>query len=131
MNTSRFFIPNMASGIAPSITMGLPYRNIGLFGRFANSLKSFNWSGLLNGANKTLNVVNQTIPLVRQAGPMLNNMKSMMKLAKVFGNETTSKNINYNNIKNVNSTNNILTDEKNIITPKNEELNDNYPSFFV
>ena len=141
MNPGRFYIPRIGTSFSPM--MGSNYlptmRNIGLFGRISNSLKSFNWSGLLSGANKTLNVVNQTIPLVRQAGPMLNNMKSMLRIAKVFGSETnncsnfnnrnvinTQNTVSINNSNNVNSTSNetksILVDDK---------IDDSYPNFFV
>ena len=93
MNPGRYFMPNMAGmgmraapmmgsvmGNAPVMAAG--GRGVGLFGRIGSALRSFNFSGLLSGANKTLNVVNQTIPLIRQAKPMVNNMKSMFKLAK-------------------------------------------------
>lgn len=144
MNPGRFFMPRMASNIAPMISANyVPMRNgIGLFGRISNSLKSFNWNGLLNGANKTLNVVNQTIPLIRQAGPMFNNMKSMMKIARAFGSETNRSSFNAkNNTKIINdntnydeqSNNNIvvnsINDEK--LKLKKEVQNNNYPNFFI
>lgn len=143
MNPGKFYLPRMVANISPMMnTNYLPIRGrIGLFGRIANSLRSFNWSGLLNGANKTLNVVNQTIPLVRQAGPMLNNMKSMMRIARAFGSETNRSNnqITNNNSKivnNVNMNSNInnrthhSNDIKNQIQKK-EVSNDNYPNFFI
>lgn len=136
MNPGRFFMPRMGSNIGPMMGASLPFRgnNIGLFGRITNSLRSFNWSGLLNGANKTLNVVNQTIPLVRQAGPMLNNMKSILRIAKVFGNETarSSKNTSNNNgviKKNENIT--YVDNVSNDVVQKKEVTNNNYPNFFV
>ena len=140
MNPGRFFMPNMGIGMTPTMSANfLPSRGgIGLFGRLTNSLRTFNWSGLLNGANKTLNVVNQTIPLVRQAGPMINNMKSMLRLAKVFGNETTNNNRfnnrNFvsnnteNNSSNVNTSNDLL---ENSLIQKKEVSDNNYPNFFV
>ena len=151
MNPGRFFMPNLRIGM-PS-TMGtnfLPPRSgLGLFGRLTSSLRTFNWSGLLSGANKTLNVVNQTIPLVRQAGPMINNMKSMLRLAKVFGNETTNNNrsnniniinnSNTNNLSNINASsdlqeNNLVQKKEvldNNLAQKKEVLDNNYPNFFV
>lgn len=134
MNPGRFFIPNMGIARSPMISANfLPSRDgIGFFGRITNSLRTFNWSGLLNGASKTLNVVNQTIPLVRQAGPMFNNMKSMLRLAKVFGNETN--NFNYNVIKKKNTINtvdeSIDVQDKNLMQKK-EILNDCNPNFFI
>ena len=141
MNPGRFYLPRMGASISPMMGANyLPTRgSIGLFGRITNSLKSINWSGLLSGANKTLNVVNQTIPLVRQAGPMFNNMRSMLRVAKLFGSETNSRNntnnnnnnININNKSknNVNSGNNSSINENLLI--KKEELDNNYPNFFI
>lgn len=142
MNPGRFFIPRMGAVASPMMGVNfLPTRgSAGLFTKIFGSLKSFNWSGLLNGANKTLNVVNQTIPLVRQAGPMLNNMKSMMRLAKVFGSETTSRynlqsrnnNISNNNINTSNTTvNTVSSPNVDIIAAKKEVSDNNYPNFFV
>ena len=109
MNPGRFFIPSIGPNIRTIFRSSyLPTSGgFGLFGRITNSLKAFNWGGLLNGANKTLNVVNQTIPLVRQAGPMFNNMKSMLRIARAFGSETN--NISNNNVKN----NRIVSSQKN------------------
>ena len=87
MYPGRYFLPNYTTPF-----MSIPYQTprIGLFSRIGNTIKSVNWSGILNGADRTLGVVNQTIPLVRQAKPMFSNMKSMMKLAKAFRSETSS-----------------------------------------
>ena len=135
MNPSRFFMPRMmGSAMRPMINSSfLPIRgNMGLFSKITNSLRAFNWSGLLNGANKTLNVVNQTIPLVRQAGPMLNNMKSIIRVAKAFGNETTAKNSNINLSKTVSDDKKIINEiNSNYILQKKETQNINYPSFFI
>lgn len=117
MNYGRYFIPNM--GMQRMIPYAAMPRNFNLLNKAFNSLKSFNWKSLLNGANKTLNVVNQTIPLIKQASPMVNNVKSMVRLAKAFGNETGNKN-NYNH--KINHT----TDLNNDNNSSNE-----YPTFFV
>ena len=137
MNPGRFFIPrNIGIGNIPfsSPTVG-PFattvRNAGLFSRISNGVRSFNWSGLLTNANKTLNVVNQAIPLVRQAGPMVSNMRNMLKIAKVFGNETSNRS-NTNNIVKTNN-NEILNKDDNF---NNTNIIDNSfestsPNFFV
>ena len=137
MNPGRFFMPRMGANIGPMMRASyLPAGgSVGLFGRITNSLRSFNWSGLLSGANKTLNVVNQTIPLVRQAGPMFNNMKSMLKLARAFGGETTRGNTNNSNnnrisISNVNNISNNINNKENVVQKK-EGDNNNYPNFFI
>ena len=138
MNPRNFFIPryigmrNLPFSASTAGTISPMVRNAGLFSKITNGLRSFNWSGLLNNANKTLNVVNQAIPLVRQAGPMVSNMRSMLKIAKVFGNETTNKtNLNHN-LKN----NDKIDDNKDkdlIINAsiENKEVDNNYPNFFV
>ena len=69
--------------------------------------------------------MNQTIPLIKQAKPMVNNVKSMVKLARAFGSETTSvQAINSNAIK-----------RKTLITTatksKKEVSDNNYPNFFI
>ena len=74
----------------------------GLGGRSGGGLlagaRSFNFAGLLNNASKALGVVNQAIPIVKEVGPMIGNMKSMLKIASVFKDETDT------NIRNVNNT---------------------------
>ena len=137
MNQGRFFIPRTGMNIGPMMGANyLPSRGIGLFGKIGNSLKSFNWGNFLNNANKTINVVNQTIPLVKQAGPMFNNMRSMFKIAKAFGNETTtniSKNRNNNqHIVRNDANNNVHRNTNNEISDgKKEVSNNNYPNFFI
>ena len=130
MNPGRFFLPNFSTQISPLVRGGyLPSATrLGLFSNITNYIKRFNWSGLLNGANKTLNVVNQTIPLVRQAGPMVNNMKNMFKIAKAFGNETAKTKLSNINNK---LPNNKISNESNS-SVNNKEISDtNYPNFFI
>lgn len=61
---------------------------VGGTGGILASLRGINWSGMLNNASKALGVVNQAIPVVKQVGPMMNNMKSMLKIASAFKDET-------------------------------------------
>lgn len=144
MNPNRFFMPSymgmrnvpMTSSML-GMTNSIP-RSIGLFGKITNGIRSVSWGNLLNNANRTLNVVNQTIPLVRQVGPMFNNMKSMLKIAKAFGNETTvSRHIINNSIRNNNNNNNNSISEKsnsyqneNLVQKKEAESGTS-PNFFV
>ena len=133
MNPGRFYMPSyigMRNIPIPNSMLGITNsasRRIGLFSKITNGIRSVNWGGFLNSANKTLNVVNQAIPLVRQAGPMVNNMKNMLRIAKAFGSETTNNNIVRNN--------NVL--QKNIVNSahtsvsKKEVQNYNAPNFFV
>ena len=135
MNPGRMMMPNMA--FAPIMrAQAMAPGGMGLFGRIGSGLRSFNWSGLLSGDNKTLNVVNQTIPLIKQAKPMVGNVKSMLRLAKAFGSETISRNGSNNNSR---RTNNIKKENKNknitTNTVKKESTdnfsNDSYPNFFI
>ena len=82
--------PNIASGLGVARNLGLSRGLGGLSGK-TGLLRSVNWGGLLNNASKALGVVNQAVPLVKQAGPMVNNMKSMLKLASMFKDETDSQ----------------------------------------
>lgn len=75
----------------------------GLFSRLGSSLsgiKAINWGGLINNTSKTLGIINQTIPIVRQVGPMVNNMKSMLRVASLFKDETDNQVTHINNTKN-------------------------------
>lgn len=117
-------------------------RGLGLFSKLGNSmraLKGVNWGGLITNASKTLNVVNQTIPLVRQVGPMVNNMKSMLRVASIFKDETDIKpiskikqNTNYSN-KSISTNNNVYSSTKDEYRNEtnNSYENDSSPSFFI
>lgn len=102
---------------------------LGRLGGVTGAVKGINWGGLLNNASRTLGVINQAIPVVKQAGPMLNNMKSMMRLATAFKNETSPKNKNINNDieKSTEIINNYKTEEKKEI----DNTNDYMPNFFI
>ena len=135
MNPGRFFIPgNIGIGNIPFSSpnvgpISATIRNAGLFSRISNGVRSFNWSGLLTNANKTLNVVNQAIPLVRQAGPMVSNMRNMLKIARVFGNETSNR-ANTNNIIKTNNNEKLNKDDDfnntNIIDNNSESTSLNF-----
>lgn len=51
---------------------------------FKNLFSNINFSSILSGTSKTLNVVNQAIPLVKQAGPIYKNAKTMFKVMNEF-----------------------------------------------
>lgn len=92
----------------------------GLFSKLGSSLsgiKAINWGGLINNTSKTLGIINQTIPLVRQVGPMVTNMKSMLRVASLFKDETDPPAKNYNKIE---KNHNI---EKNLYTTTNQPIN--------
>lgn len=101
-------MPNLARGAMISNSAlgaaGIAGRGASLFGKLGNAfgaIKAFNWGGLINNTSKTLGIINQTIPLVRQVGPMVGNMRSMLRLASAFKDETdtspTNNQRNHNN----------------------------------
>lgn len=114
---------------------------IGIFSRLSNSMraiKGVNWGSLITNTSKTLNVVNQAIPLVRQVGPMVNNMRSMLRIASIFKDETDIKpktKFKQNSNNNTYSTNNINSNKSTLPNDNNIEPNytyyDNSPTFFI
>ena len=66
-------------------------RNPNLFQRLGNSIKSINWTGMINNTSKTLGIINQSIPIVKQVGPMMNNMRSILRIASIFKDETDTQ----------------------------------------
>lgn len=127
-------VPYAMGGMARA---GAAARGTGMLSKLGLAGKSINWGGLLNNASKTLGVVNQAIPLVKQAGPMFNNMKSMMRLASIFKDETddaTHRNSNQVNSQNYTSQN-VNNQYSQDNTSKYNELVDDYqynkPNFFI
>lgn len=51
-------------------------------------IHNINWNGMLNNVSRTLGVVRDAIPVVKEVRPMINNMKSMIKIASAFKDET-------------------------------------------
>ena len=136
------YIPTYGmSNMAPTL-MGFG-RGPGLFAslrglRGGTSLfRGINFGSLLNNASRTLGVVNQAVPLVKQVGPMFNNMKSMLKLASAFKDETDDTSIRKQDSNSNN--NNSNNDNYNKVIPKttdNLDYNYNYayvnqPNFFI
>lgn len=129
----------ISSGVNGSrLVGGVSGRGLGIFSRLSNSMraiKGVNWGSLITNTSKTLNVVNQAIPLVKQVGPMVNNMKSIVKIASIFKDETDIKSIT--NTKINNSSNNYSTPQNKAIQPKEEKKESNYnyydnsPTFFI
>lgn len=64
----------------PYSTLSAPTTNL-----LGNGIgRSFSFSSLLNGAQKTLNFVNQAIPVVKQVSPMMKNAKTMFRVMNEF-----------------------------------------------
>ena len=84
---------------------------------------TFTFSGLLNGASKTLGVINQAIPVFYQVKPIINNAKTMYRVAKEINSndrKNTSTNSSNNNSNNNTKTNNVSN---------NNDVNK--PNFFI
>lgn len=60
-------------------------------GFFSNLFKGINFTSILNGASKTLNVVNQAIPVFKEISPMIKNTKTMFRIVNEFNKEDTPK----------------------------------------
>ena len=102
--------------------------------------RSLNLGNLLNSASRALGVVNQAIPIVKEVGPMMNNMRSMLKIASIFKDETDSTSTiatNDNEEKNkteIVKENTSVKEESSTnenSTTSNSKTNDNEPNFFL
>lgn len=90
-----------------------------------HGVHNINWNSMLNNVSRTLGVVREAIPVVKEVGPMINNMRSMIKIASVFKDETDTKKVN-NNINNTQKENSTKS------TTSNNTYNyNNEPNFFL
>lgn len=128
MNNSYNFIPNTSfirsvPPVNPGYIAPIP-RISSLFGRTAatgGAASKITFSGILNGASKTLGVINQAIPVFYQVKPIWNNARTMFRVVKGL-------NQNDNNVKTStsgNSSNTINNTEK-----QKQSKNSNAPVFF-
>lgn len=51
-----------------------------------------NFSSILNGTGKALNLINQALPLIKEATPMMKNAKTMFKVMSEFKKIDTKQN---------------------------------------
>ena len=58
------------------------------FGKTQN-ISKITFSGILNGASKTLGVINQAIPVFYQIKPIWNNARTMFKVVKGLNKDDT------------------------------------------
>lgn len=125
-------------GFNPNLMRSVPYTNIvgsasslprssflgGLLGSGARSAATgasrITFSGILNGASKTLGVINQAIPVFYQVKPVFNNARTMFRVAKEINRSNKTSNVNTNTIEN---------EEVLQKTQKNKE--NNSPTFFI
>lgn len=89
----------------------------GLSGLFSG-LRGFNFSTLLNGTQKTLNIINQAIPVFKQMSPLLKNAKTMFRVMNEFKKVDVKENVN-----------NVPSNNTNNYT--NNEVNNGGPTFFL
>lgn len=94
-------------------------------GLFSGLFRGINFSSILNGTGKVLNVANQAIPLIKQAKPVLNNAKTMFRVMNEFRKVDTPINSNINN-SNINNSNNLNNKNTTIENKKTDSL----PTFF-
>lgn len=164
MYNNPYFIPSFNQAIIPPAMMNpnlirsagilSPTRNLaastltnttkstGLLSRLGTGLsgiKKINWGGLINNTSKTLGIINQTIPLVKQVGPVVNNMRSMVRIASIFKDETDipqkrytpPPNNNNNNINHTPNTNITNTTSYQTTNYQEKETWDESPTFFI
>ena len=94
-----------------------PYPKVGLFSRFSNLAKGFNFTSFLDGTQKALGVINQAIPIVYQVKPMFQNAKTIFKIADEINKPVT-----------VNETSTVREESNSISTMQN---NSNRPIFYI
>lgn len=124
--------PNTISGLGLGNSFPPPMKTTGLLAKL-RGLRGFNWQGILNNTSRTLSVINQAIPVIKQVGPMYNNMKSMLKIASIFKDETDPKpRKNSQNTTAKSNNTNIKTNNNFEIKEQPKEKNyDNTPNFFI
>lgn len=136
MYNQPFYIPRYYGNMMPYMMRNSFGGNVilrgGFFSKIASafgSLKNFNWTGLINNTSKTLGIINQTIPIVKQVGPVMNNVKSMVKIASIFKDETDS-NYSINRSKDLNNypVANTSSNYNDLSINNNDEIS---PTFFV
>ena len=100
-----------------------PYSNYHPRSSLFSNLKRLNFSEILNGTQKTLNVINQAIPIFYQIKPLWNNAKTMLKIANAINvDEKKDKIVKNNPQKNI---------SKEEITKKENNVKYNEPVFFI
>ena len=113
------FIPHQAFMRSVPVNSGYitPMPRISsLFGRNAASMVPTNaskitFSGILNGASKTLGVINQAIPVFYQVKPIWNNARTMFKVVKGLNSSDTNSNDAHSSV-NLKQTTNTTTTKK-------------------
>ena len=132
MRSPATFMPNMvnsapvrmmpqATSTIPRISSLLGGAKVGTAGAAASGASKITFSGILNGASKTLGVINQAIPVFYQVKPIWNNARTMFRVVKE---------INSKDEPSAKTTSNNATNQVNKNSQKNIEEN-NDPTFFA
>lgn len=132
MRSPATFMPNMvnsapvrmmpqATSTIPRISSLLGGAKVGTAGAAASGASKITFSGILNGASKTLGVINQAIPVFYQVKPIWNNARTMFRVVKE---------INSKDEPSAKATSNSATNQVNKNSQKNIEEN-NAPTFFA
>lgn len=70
-----------------------PYYNYGNNLNTLTKLKKINWSGFLDGTQKTLGIINQAIPIFYQIKPLYDNAKTAFKVVNAIKKDDEQVNI--------------------------------------
>ena len=70
----------------------MPY-NYASRGLFSNLFRGINFSSILNGTSRTLNVINQAIPVVKEISPMIKNTKTIFRVMNEFNKSDNPKEV--------------------------------------
>ncbi len=124
MNYNPYMMPYsyMPMGAASTASRGLLR---GLFGG------NINFSSILTGTGKVLNIVNQSIPVIKQTAPVLRNAKTMFKVMNEFKKNDTPISSNNSNIESNNSTVKKETETKEVSSTKTGYSVSDGPTFFM
>lgn len=88
----NYYNPFMYQTLRPR-GLGL-FKSIGNGKNIGNLLHKINFSSILTGTSKTLNVINQAIPIYYQVKPMFKNAKTMFKIVNAIKTDDNRSNIN-------------------------------------
>lgn len=109
-----------------------PYQGYGYRpGLFSSLRGKFNWSGILNNTQKTLNIINQAIPVFYQIKPIWNNTKTVFRIIGAIKDDDKGEKVQKTN--KTNYTNNYNTHNSNQSNYQSSNINndDNRPKFFL
>lgn len=60
-------------------------------------IKKIDWTKLLDGTQKTLNIINQAIPIIYQVKPIIENAKTFINIANVLNEKDEEEEIKKTN----------------------------------